>query len=277
MQCLAEPISRVCKVGLSNFALLIVLVCVIVKTAQCIVVWQLLGKENLLVTLSDAVAYFIARPDACTGGLCTYSASDMKTLALSKDLDTLARSTRPRAWVNRSPHWWNTVSIKTQVLTYCLLAIVVGFAGYLYHQARSYATGTATFPDRILYQEAFGPNAINDVVGKTWLPQGRILVSALLANLPQLVLSLCYFFYNALLTRMLMAREWALLSMDYRPLRVTDPEGEQISSYRLQIPYLYGIPLLALSAILHWLLSNSVYGFIGEGGKCCPIICMYGI
>ena len=46
---------------------------------------------------------------------------------------------------------------------------------------------------------------------------------------------------------------------DRKPLRVTDPIGDQRSTYRLQLPYKYGIPLLILSGILHWLVSQSLF------------------
>ena len=35
--------------------------------------------------------------------------------------------------------------------------------------------------------------------------------------------------------------------------------GSQRTTYRLQLPYRYGIPLLIVSSILHWLVSQSVF------------------
>jgi hypothetical protein len=89
--------------------------------------------------------------------------------------------------------------------------------------------------------------------------------AVLIANSPQLLLSFCYLAYNNLFTRLQMAKEWALMSTAYRPLRVTDPKGDQISTYRLQLPYKYSIPLIMLSIFLHWLLSNTLYTFVSEG------------
>jgi hypothetical protein len=87
----------------------------------------------------------------------------------------------------------------------------------------------------------------------------KLIPVVLLANLPQIILSFCYLAYNSLFTRMLAAREWAQMSTGYKPLRVTDPKGTQISTFRLQLPYSYAVPLLGLSIVLHWLLSNSIY------------------
>lgn len=46
---------------------------------------------------------------------------------------------------------------------------------------------------------------------------------------------------------------------------MTDAEGLQRSTYRLQLPYRYSIPLIIASAILHWLMSNTIYVFISQG------------
>lgn len=89
----------------------------------------------------------------------------------------------------------------------------------------------------------------------------------LFANMPQLLLSLCYFSYNAFVTRIQVEKEWNTFSLSYRPLRVSYPTGEQISSYRLQLPYKYSIPLIGISMLFHWLVSNSIYIFVNEGGK----------
>lgn len=82
-----------------------------------------------------------------------------------------------------------------------------------------------------------------------------------------------------------MAKEWSQLSTGFRSLRVTDPKlvrnflyeqiiqtkqelrGEQYSTYRLQLPYKYSVPLIICSVFLHWILSNTIYLFVSQGGK----------
>ena len=44
-----------------------------------------------------------------------------------------------------------------------------------------------------------------------------------------------------------------------KPLRVTNRTGHQRSTYRLQVPYRYGIPLLIVSGTLQWLLSQILF------------------
>lgn len=81
----------------------------------------------------------------------------------------------------------------------------------------------------------------------------------LLANLPQTIVSFLYLTYNALFTCMLVAKEWNQFAHKRKTLRVTNPVGEQRSSYWLQLPYTYSIPLLIMSSLLHWLVSQTLF------------------
>lgn len=86
-----------------------------------------------------------------------------------------------------------------------------------------------------------------------------ILSAVLLANTPQLIISLIYISYNSVWTSMLMGLEWSQYAYRRRGLRVSYPKGEQRSTYRLQIPYRYGTVLMTLIGTLHWLISQSIF------------------
>jgi hypothetical protein len=91
------------------------------------------------------------------------------------------------------------------------------------------------------------------------LPSGLIGI-AVIANMPQLILSFLYFSYNALFTAMLMGYEWISYARKRKGLRVSrQPSGAQRSTYFLQLPYRFGIPLMVLSGVLHWLVSQSIF------------------
>lgn len=94
-----------------------------------------------------------------------------------------------------------------------------------------------------------------------YLPQSGkgLMLSILLANSPQVFLSFLYFTYNGLFNCMLLVNEWSGFAREPKTLRVTSPVGKQRSSYWVQVPYIYGIPLLVLSAALHWLVSQSIF------------------
>ena len=92
-----------------------------------------------------------------------------------------------------------------------------------------------------------------------WPGSGGLLLNVLIANSPQLILSFLFLTYNSILTCMLLADEWSGYACKRKPLRVTSPSGSQRSTYRLQIPYKYGVPLLVLAGLLHWLVSQSLF------------------
>lgn len=81
----------------------------------------------------------------------------------------------------------------------------------------------------------------------------------LLVNTPQLGLSMIYFAYNHILTAMVLSAEYASYGIRRKPLRVSWPRGEQRSTYYLSLPYKYSIPLMSILALLHWLLSQSIF------------------
>jgi hypothetical protein len=59
---------------------------------------------------------------------------------------------------------------------------------------------------------------------------------------------------------MLLGHEWISYSKKRKGLRVShQPKGEQRSTYFLQLPYRFSLPLISLSAGLHWLISQSIF------------------
>ena len=85
------------------------------------------------------------------------------------------------------------------------------------------------------------------------------LPTVIIVNVPQLLLSFVYLYYNSTLTSILLSQEWTNYAHHRKSLRVTDPTGEQRSTYFLSLPYRFSIPLLIASAFLHWSLSQSIF------------------
>jgi hypothetical protein len=87
-----------------------------------------------------------------------------------------------------------------------------------------------------------------------------LISNAILANLPQVILSMLYFSYNALFTSFLLSHEWVSYAHKKKGLRVSwRPIGAQRTEYFLQLPYRFGVPLMVLSGILHWLVSQAIF------------------
>ncbi|KAJ9608498.1 hypothetical protein H2200_007486 [Cladophialophora chaetospira] len=55
------------------------------------------------------------------------------------------------------------------------------------------------------------------------------------------------------------AEEFSGFATERKPLRVSEPEPGQRSTYWLSLPWTYSIPLIVLQTILHWLVSRGVY------------------
>lgn len=88
---------------------------------------------------------------------------------------------------------------------------------------------------------------------------GGLFLIILLSNVPQAILSFLYLMYNGLFTCMLQANEWSQFSSQRKALRVSSPTGAQRSTYFLHLPYVYSVPLMILSGLLHWLVSQSIF------------------
>ena len=85
------------------------------------------------------------------------------------------------------------------------------------------------------------------------------IANVLWANYWQIIVSFLYLAYNALLTCQLVSAEWGGYAAERKTLRVSHPKGIQRSSYFISMPMKYGIPLLGANAIMHWLISQSVF------------------
>ncbi|KAI1139810.1 hypothetical protein F5Y05DRAFT_380161 [Hypoxylon sp. FL0543] len=250
--CLAELLDRTCYIGLSPMLLMGVAICVIIKSCTAILATMLiLRREQIpLVTPGDAISSFIERPDRTTAGLCTFGQGDVRRVLKDK-----------HAFVSSGPRWWlplqkrraSAIPISVWVTSYLLFVIAIivcgSYFGLAYDSSRGLWGSFFESDQNVFFQKSY-----------------TFFEGVITANSLQLLLSLWYLAFNNLFTRLQMAREWALFSEDYHSLRVTDPQGEQYATYRLQLPYRYSLPLIAISIFLHWLLSNTIYIFISTGG-----------
>ncbi|KEQ69019.1 hypothetical protein M436DRAFT_57197 [Aureobasidium namibiae CBS 147.97] len=94
---------------------------------------------------------------------------------------------------------------------------------------------------------------------KSQFSTASILLNAWLTNIPQLFFSFTYFNLNGIFTRMALAKEWNTMASQRKGLRVSHPEKAQRSTYFLQLPYRWAIPLTIGSGSLHWLISQTLF------------------
>lgn len=87
-----------------------------------------------------------------------------------------------------------------------------------------------------------------------------LIANTIIANTPQAVFSILYFASNAVFTTMSLAAEWSDYAVRRKGLRVsTSPHGAQRSTYFLSLPYRHALPLVLFAAVLHWLISQSLF------------------
>ncbi|KAJ0124338.1 uncharacterized protein J7T55_005676 [Diaporthe amygdali] len=115
------------------------------------------------------------------------------------------------------------------------------------------------------WQGSFGQDAGNNTISFPQSFTPSFEMALFIANAPQLFLSFAYLAYNSLFTRLHMAKEWSAMSTRYKGLRVTYPMGQQSSTYFLQLPYRYSVPLIIISITLHWVLSGCIYLLVMQG------------
>ena len=110
-----------------------------------------------------------------------------------------------------------------------------------------------------LWSLGFGNVSAKTIIGFKFRGSAGIILLILISNAPQIILSFLYFSFNGLLTCMLLAEEWSGYSDHRKAIRVSSPKEQQRTTYRLQLPYKYGVPLIVASSILHWLVSQSIF------------------
>jgi hypothetical protein len=248
---LSEQQTERCKLQFSVNILIAVIVCNAIKCASMFwVIFQ--QRETTFVTAGDAIASWLEKPDESTANCCF---QDSRT-AIHKPGGQQTTIARPTELTIR--RWKLGVSRKRWITTVSILAVALVISctclGLTVNQMNDRTA------DTIL---SLGFGAVNsNMLADIGLPDKGtkgLASSVLFANLPQVVLSFVYLSYNALITCMLLAHEYSRYEMQRKPLRVTTPSEKQRSTYWLQMPFTYGIPLIVLSATMHWLISQAVF------------------
>lgn len=239
--CLSENVAQTCRLRFNLGLAVVVIVFNLLKAVAIFATWRISRKEPLL-TMGDAIASFLLRSDDCTKTSNWLESYEIKPL-----IDLRTRNfTRQR--------WSQSVSRTSWVGVYILFSIIlVGITGLLIYGI----SNTVDTPRSILLADFGGLNPSTFISG--W-KLSTIIQNVLIANMPQVILSIIYVQYNGVLTGMMLGAEWNGYASKRKGLRVSShPAGAQRSTYFLQLPYRAALPLMALSATLHWLCSQSLF------------------
>ncbi|KIL87699.1 hypothetical protein FAVG1_09410 [Fusarium avenaceum] len=257
--CISERYEAPCRLSVANSLLLIVCIMCTFKCALCFLVLKLRvwGDEQPLMTPGDAIASFIAKPDEETKGMCTLSSQDLKK-SPNKKAPGLGDISQDYKWL-QGPRQWQATSTRRfgnaiPMTIWVISSVLIGSSLIVAAVMLSIA-----IRGQPIEQSRFGHAPQNEDVADANLDGLSLIALTMVANMPQVILSICYLAYNGLFTRMLAEFEWSKYSVEFRALRVTEPKGKQNSTYRLQLPYRFSIPLIIISILLHWIYSNCIY------------------
>ena len=251
--CLSQPVQEECKLQFSLVIMLIVIGCNATKCI-CMVYLAIGSKEEPLVTLGDSISSFLNRPDLTTKGFCLAGRDSFQTT----DWEARALTYNPK-----KRRWFRAATAQRWIITTAILLLYIVAGGIILKYALHWTSrGTITIQSlsiKALWRLGFGAVAANSLLN--WnIAGGRALIfMAFVANTPQLLLSFVYISYNGLFTCMLRSQEWSRFARHRKTLRVSAPEGQQRSTYRLQLPLSYGVPLLILSGFIHWVVSQCIF------------------
>ncbi|CAG8949656.1 hypothetical protein HYFRA_00007890 [Hymenoscyphus fraxineus] len=274
--CLAERtgLGGECQLQYSS----VVMICVIVSNTViliCMVTLLSTQDEPLLATIGDGIASFLQDPDKFTEKIPFLTRNEAKEFHKFQERMSsqgVALKNTPRRW--RSPkiahRWWRAPSCTRLSITLllCVSAIIMTI-GLLY-DAYERSAVNASMDEISPWAMGFGSyNSYSTLPGWggdgsqgaaiDFTSTGILMQLVAMANLPQVIVSCLYFAYNAMYTSMVSADEWSRFTSHRKALRTTMPRGQQRSTYWLSLPWTYALPVATASAILHYLVSQSLF------------------
>ncbi|KAJ5127619.1 hypothetical protein N7448_008398 [Penicillium atrosanguineum] len=271
--CIQISAEEKCQLLYSPTICIVVSLCALAKVIAMFFAARISHSRSMpLLVLGDAVASFVTRPDPTTEGMCWISKSDVSRGLWASSRKPKSSSTLLEPLEQNAPRegitykklvqhkWYAQVPSKKRwagTLFLCLSGITV--AGLLMEMAIR-TDGFASLSTGLLsewWDEGLGSSNYNTLD----ISSESLIGSVVIANIPQLLLTVSYYCLNNIVTDMLAAAEYSSYGVTRKPLRVTRPVkgSKQKSTYWLSIPYQYGVPLLLLHMLLHWLISQSLY------------------
>ena len=253
MYCLAEPYPQECTLEAVTSFLIVVSVFNAMKVIAILCLYfESSTRQSKLYTLGDAIASFLDRPEDSTRYLCAL------------DKESLEQKWRNRiavvgiGWTRRRQRRAHAISRTQRIVSIAICLIALCGIAILLSKALLADSARGTL------RNGFRPSGFTSdqnlaIVGFESLQDATLSGLVILVNIPQLVFSVFYVFYNGLLSLFLQASEWNAFSIVRKPLRVSTPKGAQRSSFWLQVPSRYSVPLLLFSTATHFLISQAIF------------------
>lgn len=255
--CLSMPTEEHCKLRLNATIAMLVTALNLLKAVLIFYVCFRLNDQPLL-NIGDAISSFMKRPDIGTEGSCLLTREDAARNANNK----YQQAWGSRVFRRRRRHWFAAVSRRRLVMVLFASSIGIGVcAAFLVYGVLKMPGASASDVWSLGFGEATQHTLITfQGIRRRMIRTQGTLSNVLIANSGQTVLSFLYFGCNGILTSMLLSHEWSSYAIERKALRVqTLPQGQQRTSYFLQLPWRYGVPIILSSTLLHWLASQSIF------------------
>ncbi|KAH8671271.1 hypothetical protein BX600DRAFT_496012 [Xylariales sp. PMI_506] len=227
----AVDMSMFFIVALLNVIALVILVAVLCRP-----------QEGLVVSLGDAIRFFLETPDPTTVNACLLTKEDVNR--------GLWSPSKPTYIVPTTHRWFATPSLGRWLLIGCSWLVLLA--------PTAFALGIAMSADPHALLAVFGTANTSTLIR---LP-AAIATSAqacLLGALPHLLVAALYLATNSLLTTFFFSHEFSLFALCRSPLRVSsDPVGVQTTSLFLTLPRPISWVLLIFFAGLGFALSAAI-------------------
>ncbi|CAG9971465.1 unnamed protein product [Clonostachys byssicola] len=206
-----------------------------------------------LVTIGDAIASFLNRPDPKTRGMCLLATEEILEFWGDK-------RPPPQEYQTRRYHWVWVVSTRILVVTICLIAAALTILIFYLIQAIGNLPYSSAGDIWSLGVGKISPYTLITTWDVPSAGDAAVVCLILLTNVPQALFSFLYLILNGIVTAMLTTREWTNYA-DYVPkaLRVSFPKRGQRSTFFLALPYRYSLPLMISSMLMHLLISQSFF------------------
>ncbi|KAF2814158.1 uncharacterized protein BDZ99DRAFT_495695 [Mytilinidion resinicola] len=222
--------EEICTVHVSVPLLLITLGLTSLKTLFMLGLLFLIKAPPLLST-GDAVASFLDRSDEWS------KKSSLLSKSIVKKTESVNRGWQipPQRYKSKRLQWQKVTSTlrRASFLLWVEGGLIVAMT---YSGKTTYISGTNT------------------------ISNNSIIANVVRSNALQIYGSALFFLFNGIITSVVLADEWSRYGVRRRGLRVSsNPQGSQRSTYFLSLPYRWSVPLLVVSGLLHWLLSQCLY------------------
>lgn len=218
-------------------------------------------NDAVFAVLGDAICSYMSHPDPSTSGSCLLS---------RERVDSKKRNQwtgLPKRWYPTQRRWASAASLRRQIVTYLIvLAVLIPGIIFIINTLKIIQDRAGSLAHVMDYAFGATDQYASALLGRE-LGQGgdaNRYIFILFANVWQTGVSMIYIQVNALLTCMLVNKEWQQYGSKRKTLRVTHPVGAQRSTYFLSLPLRYALPMQALWILLHWALSQACYMFAVE-------------